>query len=45
MTQTDAAGLLGVSPKTIQRRLNRSLVLLTDWLGDLQRASGPSDQA
>ncbi|MDB5384869.1 MAG: sigma-70 family polymerase sigma factor [Planctomycetaceae bacterium] len=40
MTQTEAATLLGVSAKTIQRRLNRSLVLLTSQLGDLhpQRA-------
>jgi RNA polymerase sigma factor (sigma-70 family) len=43
MTQSDAAGLLGVSPKTIQRRVNRSLVLLSDWLADLQPE--PSDQA
>src|SRR5262245_1095914 len=36
MTQTEAADVLGVSVKTVQRRLNRSLVLLMDKLGDLQ---------
>jgi RNA polymerase sigma-70 factor (ECF subfamily) len=36
MTQTEAADVLGVSPKTVQRRLHRSLVLLTKKLADLQ---------
>jgi RNA polymerase sigma factor (sigma-70 family) len=44
MTQTQAAEVLGVSPKTVQRRLHRGLVLLTDRLGDLQPAV-PRDQA
>jgi RNA polymerase sigma-70 factor (ECF subfamily) len=35
MTQVEAAGVLGVSPKTVQRRLSRGLVLLTAQLGDL----------
>jgi RNA polymerase sigma-70 factor (ECF subfamily) len=35
MTQAEAAGVLGVSAKTIQRRLNRSLLLLAEELGDL----------
>ena len=35
MTQTEVATLLGVSAKTVQRRLNRSLLLLTEQLGDL----------
>jgi RNA polymerase sigma-70 factor (ECF subfamily) len=35
MTQTEAASLVGVSPKTIQRRLNRSLLLLSEMLADL----------
>jgi RNA polymerase sigma factor (sigma-70 family) len=39
MTQTEAADVLGVSPKTVQRRLNRSLVLLTNQLADLQPGS------
>ena len=36
LTQPEAAELLGVSPKTIQRRLNRSLLLLTKELSDLR---------
>jgi len=36
LTQTEVADLVGVSPKTVQRRLNRSLLLLTDTLGDLR---------
>ena len=40
MTQADAAELLGVSSKTVQRRLNRGLVLLAESLADLK--PGPS---
>jgi RNA polymerase sigma-70 factor (ECF subfamily) len=36
MNQIEAAQLLGISAKTIQRRLNKSLVLLTESLADLQ---------
>jgi RNA polymerase sigma-70 factor (ECF subfamily) len=36
LTQTEAADVLGVSPKTVQRRLNRSLVLLAEQLDDLR---------
>jgi RNA polymerase sigma-70 factor (ECF subfamily) len=36
MSQTETADLVGVSAKTIQRRLNRSLMLLTEMLSDLQ---------
>ncbi len=36
MTHSEAAAILGVSTKTIQRRLNLSLVLLTETLGDLR---------
>jgi RNA polymerase sigma factor (sigma-70 family) len=43
MTQTEAADVLGVSAKTVQRRLHRGLVLLTNQLGDLQPAA-PGDQ-
>ena len=39
LSQTESAALLGVSVKTVQRRLNRSLVLLTSKLSDLR----PSD--
>ena len=35
LTQIEAADILGVSPKTIQRRLNRSLLLLTQTLSDV----------
>jgi len=41
MTQTEAAAVLEVSPKTVQRRLNHGLMLLTNQLGDLQRALPP----
>jgi len=36
MTQADAAAVLGVSVKTVQRRLARSLPLLAGQLRDLQ---------
>ena len=36
MTHGEAAEVLGVSPKTVQRRLNRALHLLSDCLSDLQ---------
>jgi RNA polymerase sigma-70 factor (ECF subfamily) len=36
MTQTEVAELLGISPKTVQRRLNRSLLLLTEAVADLR---------
>jgi RNA polymerase sigma-70 factor (ECF subfamily) len=36
MTQVEAAQVLGVSPKTVQRRLNRGLRLLTEQLADLR---------
>ncbi len=35
MSQTETAELIGVSAKTIQRRLNRGLMLLADMLADL----------
>jgi len=38
LTQPEAADILGVSPKTVQRRLNRGLMLLSEKLGDLQHA-------
>ena len=41
MTQTEAAQVLDVSPKTVQRRLNRGLVLLSGQLADLQRSAAP----
>jgi RNA polymerase sigma-70 factor (ECF subfamily) len=36
MTQPEAAAVLGVSAKTVQRRLNRGLLLLADQLADLK---------
>jgi RNA polymerase sigma-70 factor (ECF subfamily) len=36
MSQAETAELLGVATKTIQRRLNRGLLLLTEKLSDLQ---------
>ncbi len=41
MTHTEAAEVLGVSPKTVRRRLERGLRLLTEQLGDLR----PEDSA
>ena len=41
LTQIETAELLGVSPKTVQRRVNRSLLLLSEKLGDLR----PSEPA
>ena len=42
-TQIEAASLLGVSPKTVQRRLNHSLLQLTAKLSDLQPSLAPPD--
>jgi RNA polymerase sigma-70 factor (ECF subfamily) len=36
LTQAEAAEVLGVSAKTVQRRLNRGLVLLEEQLDDLR---------
>lgn len=35
LTQAEAADLLGVATKTIQRRLNRAVLLLSEQLGDM----------
>ncbi len=43
LTHTEAAEVLGVSAKTLQRRLKRGLLLLTEKLSDLQPAIAPSD--
>jgi RNA polymerase sigma factor (sigma-70 family) len=37
LTQAEAAEVIGVSAKTVQRRLSRSLVLLSTRLNDLRR--------
>ncbi len=38
LSQAESATILGISTKTVQRRLNRSLLLLAEQLGDLQPA-------
>jgi RNA polymerase sigma-70 factor (ECF subfamily) len=38
LAQTEAAEILGVATKTVQRRLNRALLLLADALDDLRPA-------
>jgi len=43
MSQPDAAAVLGVSVRTVQRRLNRTLQLLTEKLRDLQPPPAPRD--
>jgi DNA-directed RNA polymerase specialized sigma subunit len=40
MTQLEAGGVLGVSDRTVLRRSNRALLLLTQKLGDLNPAQG-----
>lgn len=35
-TQSEVAELIGVSPKTVQRRLNRGLLILSEQLSDLR---------
>jgi RNA polymerase sigma factor (sigma-70 family) len=41
LTHGEAAELLGVAPKTVQRRLDRGLRLLTEQLGDLGPGTPP----
>ena len=43
MTQPDAAAVMGVSTRTVQRRLNRALRLLTEALRDLRPSPTPPD--
>ena len=40
MSQVEAAEVIGVSSKTVQRRLNRGLMLLSEKLGDMRPAAG-----
>jgi RNA polymerase sigma-70 factor (ECF subfamily) len=44
-TQIEAAKVLNVTVRTIQRRLNRSLVLLAERLSDLRPEGPPAGQA
>jgi RNA polymerase sigma-70 factor (ECF subfamily) len=41
LTQAEAAGLLGVSSRTVQRRLNRGVLLLSQRLDDLRPGGKP----
>ena len=45
MTHDEAADVLGVSAKTVQRRVNRSRLLLMDRLADLGAAGGAASAA
>jgi RNA polymerase sigma-70 factor (ECF subfamily) len=42
LTHAEAAELLGVAPRTVQRRLDRGLRLLTERLSDLGPADAPT---
>lgn len=41
MTRNEAADILDISVKTVQRRVNRALLLLTQAVGDLRRDTPP----
>jgi RNA polymerase sigma-70 factor (ECF subfamily) len=43
LTYDEAADLLGVVPRTVRRRLDRGLRLLTERLGDLSPTATPTD--
>jgi RNA polymerase sigma-70 factor (ECF subfamily) len=45
LTHAEAAEVLGVSVKTVQRRLNRGLVLLDEKLDDLRPSQTPPDDS
>jgi RNA polymerase sigma factor (sigma-70 family) len=45
MTQVEAAEILGVAPKTVKRRLDRGLLLLTARLNDLRPDDTPPDSS
>jgi DNA-directed RNA polymerase specialized sigma24 family protein len=44
MAQTEAAEVLGIAVRTVQRRLNRGMLLLTEKLSDLNPTAGSPDQ-
>jgi RNA polymerase sigma-70 factor (ECF subfamily) len=44
LAQVEAAEVLGVSTKTVQRRLNRALLILSEGLDDLRPPGEPSRQ-
>ena len=45
MTYAEAAEVLGVSSKTVQRRLNRAQLILTAALGDLRPSRSTENQS
>jgi RNA polymerase sigma factor (sigma-70 family) len=45
MTHTEASQIIGVTPLTVKRRLNRGLRLLADQLSDLQPPESSSEAA
>ena len=42
MTHAEAAEMIGVAVKTVQRRVNRSLILLAEQLHDLDPTADPA---
>jgi RNA polymerase sigma factor (sigma-70 family) len=44
MTNLGAAGVLGISDRTVLRRMNRALLLLTQKVGDLRPLTGPPSE-
>jgi RNA polymerase sigma-70 factor (ECF subfamily) len=45
LPQVEAASVLGVSAKTVQRRINRALLLLAEQLDDLRPTEDPGSDA
>ena len=43
LSQAEAAEVLGVAARTVKRRLDRGIRLLTEWLGDLNPDATASD--
>ena len=43
LSQAEAAEVLGVAARTVKRRLDRGIRLLTEWLGDLNPDATDSD--
>ncbi len=45
LTHNEVAGVLGVASKTVQRRLNRAVLLLAEQLDDLRPTQGRTDRS
>ena len=45
MTPSEVAGLLNISERTVQRRLNRGVLVLSQKLGDLRPIGSPVEEA